>query len=185
MSDSASAPRALLARIAHDRDRDAFAELFRRFAPRIKGYMGRSGAPTDQADELVQEAMLRVWRHAASFDPERGSVEAWLFRIVRNARLDQIGRQQRHAIDPADPALLPAEPDAPDTAVAGRQRSERLRLALAGLPAEQAAALRSIYYGFKTMQAAAEEQGVAVGTLKSRVRLGCNHLRSALVREEL
>ena len=61
----------LILRIAKDRDRDAFRELYERYAGRIKGAMIRSGARNDEADETAQEAMLAIWRKADTFDPAR------------------------------------------------------------------------------------------------------------------
>ena len=170
----------LVMQIAQARDRAAFGDFFRTMAPRLAGYFRRAGARPEAIDELIQEVMLRVWRSAGHYDPARGAVESWVFRIARNVRVDMVSREHRPELDPEDPALVPVAPVAPDAAVQRHQQQSRLHRALETLPAEQASALRSVYFGFKTMQAAADEHGVAVGTLKSRVRLGFAHLRAAL-----
>ncbi|MCG8425419.1 MAG: sigma-70 family RNA polymerase sigma factor [Proteobacteria bacterium] len=180
MSDLAVSVHDLLAKIARDRDRGAFTAFFRVLAPRLKGYFLRSGTSVELADELVQEVMLRVWKSAATYDAERGTAQGWVYRIARNVYIDVVGKLRRHEVDANDPALVPDQPVAPDAAALHRQQAGKLRQALASLPSDQASALRSVYFGFKTMQAAADEQGIAVGTLKSRVRLGFRHLRTAL-----
>ncbi|HEX4177141.1 MAG TPA: sigma factor, partial [Rhizomicrobium sp.] len=77
---------ALLGRVARDRDRAAFAALFTHFAPRVKAYLLRLGAPAGVAEELAQEALLSVWRKAHLFDPAKASAATWLFTIARNLR---------------------------------------------------------------------------------------------------
>ena len=77
------------------RDRAAFAELFDHFAPRLKGFIMRSGTPSGQAEEIVQEVMLTVWRKAAQFDPQRAQVSAWIYQIARNRQIDLIRKERR------------------------------------------------------------------------------------------
>src|SRR5271157_14385 len=78
----------LVQAIAERQDRAAFAALFAHFAPRVKGYLMRIGSDAGQAEELTQEAMLLVWRKAASFDRRQSSVSTWVFTIARNKRID-------------------------------------------------------------------------------------------------
>src|ERR1700722_17645269 len=77
---------ALIVAIANRRDREAFAELFGHYAPRLKAYMLRLGAANDFAEEMAQETMLTVWRKAGLFDPARAAPAAWIFTILRNRR---------------------------------------------------------------------------------------------------
>ena len=81
--------------IADDRDREAFADLFDHFAPRVKAYMRRLGAEPAAADDLVQDVMLTVWRRAGQFDPSKAGVATWIFTIARNRRIDIIRRERR------------------------------------------------------------------------------------------
>lgn len=173
----------LLQKSARHHDRDAFAAFFRHFAPRIRGYYLRGGVARDIADELLQEVMLRVWRGASTYESERGSIESWMFRIARNVRIDRRKKERYCEVEAGDPALLPAPPERPDEAALATERASRLQEALASLPSEQAAALRSMYFGQKTAQAIADEEAVPVGTVKSRLRLGFQHLRAALSTE--
>src|SRR5881392_1744179 len=92
----------LIEAIAARQDRAAFAALFRHFAPRVKAFVMRGGADAEAAQEVVQEAMVLVWRKAASFDRARASAATWIFTIARNKRIDLIRRSARPAIDPED-----------------------------------------------------------------------------------
>lgn len=179
MEDLAAAPEQLMARVAAQRDREAFSALFRAYAPRLEAFFRRGGAPPDRADELVQEVMLRVWRSAATYAPERGSVDTWVFRIARNARAEHAGRA-RHEVALDDPALVPAPAPDPAAQAEDAQAQRTLHAALAALPAEQADLVRAVYFGAKTIQAVADEQALPLGTAKSRLRLGFQRLRAAL-----
>ena len=97
----------LLVAVARDRDRAAFGLLFGQIAPRLKAYLLRSGAAASQADELVQEVMLMVWRRADSFDPAQSAASTWIFTIARNKRIDAIRRDRRPEFDPERPGTGP------------------------------------------------------------------------------
>jgi RNA polymerase sigma factor (sigma-70 family) len=176
----AAAWAALVERIAAQGDRQAFAELFRHFAPRVKSYLIRLGAAPPLAEELTQEAMIMVWRKAASFDRSQSSVATWLFTIARNKRIDAIRRERRPEIDPSDPLLVPDPEPPPDAAIGANERDARLRAAIATLPAEQADLLRLAFYEDKSHGDIAQERGLPLGTVKSRLRLAFGRLRKAM-----
>lgn len=179
-AESADHHRALIARLADRRDRQAFAELFRHFAPRVKAYLMRGGADAQSAEELMQEAMLMVWRRAESFDPGQASVATWIFTIARNKRIDAFRRTNRPEFDPEDPALVPSEPDAPDDAYAAGQEADLIRVRIAELPAEQARMLHMAFFEDKAHSEIAEETGIPLGTVKSRLRLAMARMRKQL-----
>jgi RNA polymerase sigma-70 factor (ECF subfamily) len=183
-SPDAAAWAALVERIATSADKQAFASLFRHFAPRVKSYLLRLGAGGAQAEELTQEAMIMVWRKAASFDRNQSSVATWLFTIARNKRIDAIRRERRPEIDPSDPALVPDPEPAPDVALAVDQRDTRLRAAIATLPAEQAELLKLAFYEDKSHGDIAAERGIPLGTVKSRLRLAFGRLRKVMEGQE-
>ena len=85
----------LLVAVARRRDREAFARLFAHFAPRLKAYLMKSGAPAPAADDFAQDAMLTVWRKAELFDPSRARAATWIFTIARNRRIDVLRRDGR------------------------------------------------------------------------------------------
>lgn len=170
----------LLARVARDHDRAAFAELFRHFAPRLKSYLMRLGADPGSAEEVVQEVMVTVWRRAESFDPALASAATWIFTIARNRRIDILRREKRPEIDPDDPALVPDAPEPADRLIQAGQDTRKLREAMRALPAEQAELLRMAYFEDKPHSAIAAESGLPLGTVKSRLRLALARLRKAM-----
>ncbi len=169
----------LIVRIARKADRAAFAELFRQFAPRLKSYLMRRGCDFAEAEELMQETMIMVWRRAASFDPARASVATWLFTIARNKRIDALRRQHRPEIDPSDPALVPDPAPDEEVRLLAHQRGHRLAQALATLPPEQAALVRLAYFDERAQSEIAAETKLPLGTVKSRLRLALVKLRRA------
>src|ERR1700722_19688893 len=98
---------ALMLAIATGRDRAAFVALFDRFAPRLKSWFLRGGTSAQQAEDLVQETMLTVWRKADIFDPARATAATWIFTIARNQRIDALRRSARQVLDDDDPSLAP------------------------------------------------------------------------------
>src|SRR5947209_19591601 len=86
---------------------DALTAVYERLGPSVRA-VGRRIVGDAAADDVVQETLERVWRHAARFDPNRGSLDAWVLRIARNAALGQLRRTRHHV----DLALVPEPADA-------------------------------------------------------------------------
>ncbi len=170
----------LIQRIARLADRAAFSALFRLFAPRLKSYLMRQGCDFAEAEELMQETMVMVWRRAASFDPARASVATWLFTIARNKRIDALRRQRRPEIELDDPALVPDPAPGADEPVLAHERGQRLAAALAALPGEQAELIRLAYFDERVQSDIASATKLPLGTVKSRLRLALAKLRRAL-----
>lgn len=163
----------LIQAIAAHEDKEAFAVLFRHFAPRLKSYVMRCGADSAAAEEVVQEAMVQVWRRAATFDPARAVGASWIFAIARNKRIDLIRRERRPEIESEEEGTVAAA-DAEYDAEVNRRTLHR---ALENLPAEQSEMLRKAYLEDKSHRDIAAETGIPLGTVKSRVRLGLARLR--------
>jgi RNA polymerase sigma factor (sigma-70 family) len=173
---------ALLGRVAATQDRAAFAALFAHFAPRVKAYLLRLGAPSGVAEELAQEALLSVWRKAHLFDPAKASAATWLFTIARNLRIDAIRRERRPELDPED--FMP-EPDADaDAGLMLAENEGRLRLALKELPADQIQVVELSFFADKPHSQIAAELGIPLGTVKSRLRLAMGRLKRAMGGDE-
>ena len=170
----------LLRAVGRSQDRAAFAELFRHFGPRVKAYLMRQGANEAQAEELVQEAMIMVWRRAESFDVSKSGASTWIFTIARNKRIDALRREKRPEYDPDDPALVPAAGENADSLVEAAQEADRLSVAIKSLSKEQADLIRMAYFEDKAHGRIAEETDLPLGTVKSRLRLALGHLRKAL-----
>jgi RNA polymerase sigma-70 factor (ECF subfamily) len=170
----------LLVAIAARQDRVAFKALFAHFAPRIKAYLMRLGASAAQAEDLAQEAMIAVWRKARLFDPAKASAATWIFTIARNLRIDAIRRERRPDFDPHDPAFVPdAEPSA-DARLMQTDDESALRDALKTLPPDQAQVIELSFFADKPHSVIANDLGLPLGTVKSRLRLAMARIRAAL-----
>lgn len=170
----------LIERIANHGDRQAFAALFRHFAPRLKAYLRRMGAAEGLAEELAQEVMLIVWRRAPQFDHRQAGASTWIFTIARNKRIDSLRRERRPEFDPDDPTLVPEPLAAADRTVELGQQEERLKHAVTALPQEQSRLLHMAYFEDKSHSHIAAELGLPLGTVKSRLRLALARLRTML-----
>ncbi|WP_246270302.1 sigma-70 family RNA polymerase sigma factor [Hongsoonwoonella zoysiae] len=170
----------LILRVAESRDQAAFAELFDHFAPRIKAYLIKLGSDQTLAEELAQEVMITLWRKAALFNPAKSSAATWLFRIARNRRIDAARRDRSGMIDAEDPSLRPAAPEEPGEELDARLREKRIRIALKTLPEEQADLVRRAFFSGLSHSQIAEDTGLPLGTVKSRIRLAFGRLRRTL-----
>lgn len=174
---------ALIGAVARDRDRDAFAALFTHFAPRIKTFMRRSGASEQHADELAQEALMAVWSKAGLFDPNSVGASAWIFTIARNLRIDALRREKRTRTtdtDDIDLEFLVDDRPSPDAGLAAAQTELRVRNAMAVLPNDQLRVIELSFFDEKAHADIAKSLGIPLGTVKSRLRLAMNRLRSLL-----
>ena len=166
---------ALMMRVRDHQDRAAFSELFTHFAPRIKGFLIKSGADGTMAEECAQDVMTTLWRKADQFDPTRASVATWIFTIARNRRIDMLRRQNRP--EPEDLPWGPEpEPDQADV-IALQQDSALLAEALKTLPEQQRDLIEKAYFGDLSQSEIASLTGLPLGTIKSRIRLALDRLR--------
>jgi RNA polymerase sigma-70 factor (ECF subfamily) len=166
--------------VAERYDREAFQRLFAYYGPRIKAYLRRLGAADDVAEDLTHEVLLTMWRRAAQFDPAKATLSTWVFTIARNKRIDRLRREKRPDVDLDDPALEPEPAPAGDLLVELRQMSHLVVQAMDTLPEEQRRLVRIFYFEDKTHSTIAEELGLPLGTVKSRLRLALGKLRVLL-----
>jgi RNA polymerase sigma-70 factor (ECF subfamily) len=134
------------------------------------------------AQDVVQDAFISVWRHAARFDPARGSVKTWLLAIVHHRAIDEVRRRRGLQGLPDMEDDLPAPLTMADVwgEVAERLDARSVRQAFAELPEPQQEALRLAYYEGLTQEEIASKTGTPLGTVKSRTRLGLLSLRRRL-----
>lgn len=171
----------LIVAVAQTRDRDAFAQLFQHFAPRLKAWLIRGGAAEAAAEEFAQEAMLTVWRKADLFDPRMARASTWIFTIARNRRLDALRKDARAPL--IDLAPPPLDPERPDDLLEERQDAARIRQAIASLNPEQAQVLHLSFFLDEPHSAIAERLCLPLGTVKSRIRKAMLKLRVMLEQE--
>ena len=181
MASAALGDEGLLAGVAQG-DNQAMVSFVRRYQKRVFGLaysmLGDAGA----AEEVAQEAFIRVWRHAPVFDPRRGSVTSWVLTITRNLTIDALRMRRAIPTDPddfAESALLSLEHNPEDAVQRGDVRA-MVRVALSALPPDQrrAVVLASVYG--RTALEISEEEGIPLGTAKTRIRTGLIRLRSAV-----
>ena len=165
-------------RIRDNADKAAFADLYAHFAPRVKGFLIKSGADGSMAEECAQEVMATLWHKAHLFDPTRASVATWIFTIARNRRIDILRKQRRP--EPEDLTWGPeAEPDQADV-LALQQETQILGQALTALPAAQRELIEQAYFGDMSHSEIAKKTGLPLGTIKSRIRLALERLRQQM-----
>lgn len=164
--------------IRDKQDQAAFAELFAHFAPRVKGFLMKSGADASLAEECTQEVMATLWRKAHMFDPARASAATWIYTIARNRKIDALRKQRRP--EPEDLPWGPeAEPEQAD-AIGLKQETEQLAVAIKELPEKQRSLIEQAYFGDLSHSEIAEITGLPLGTIKSRIRLALERLRHAM-----
>ncbi|MEM7242837.1 MAG: sigma-70 family RNA polymerase sigma factor [Pseudomonadota bacterium] len=168
----------LLLAVRDAQDKSAFAELFEHFAPRVKSFLMKGGADIGQAEECAQEVMVTVWQKAHLYDPMRATASTWIFTIARNKRIDALRKQNRP--EPQD--LYWMEDSEPDTAeiVGLQQEADKLAKAVEDLPKKQRDMIKRAFYGELTHQEIAEETGLPLGTIKSRIRWALEKLRHGM-----
>ena len=172
----------LIAEVALRRDREAFRRLFEFFAPRIKGYLRRTGSSEAEAEEIAQDAMVALWRKADRFDPATSGAVAWIYTIARNLRIDAVrrGRRTERMLQDVEAEYRPEPVESTETAFGRSQEAERVELALQRLPAQQSEIIRLSFLEERPHSEIAVSLGIPLGTVKSRVRLAMNRLRELL-----
>ena len=171
-----------LVAIGRDRDERAFALVYDYYAGRIKSFLMGKGMNEDTAEELTQEIMLTVWRRAESYDPSKAAASTWLFTIARNRRIDYLRGNSRIEVELDDEVLdlERTEADVQARHVHAAQSAERLGAALERLPPEQRQVMHLSYFRGMSHGAIAEWLDLPIGTVKSRIRLAMQSVRSTL-----
>jgi len=169
----------------------ALEQLYDRYAATVLAVSLKVTGDRTVAEDVLQETFWRVWRSAATFQPQRGSFTGWLFRIARNLAIDAFRkssvRPQAVADQGESESLLDRMAD-PDSDVAGQVQSAMtnrlVRTALESLPSAQRQVIEMAYFFGMTRQEIAEATGEALGTIHTRARLGLQKLRDELVNEK-
>jgi RNA polymerase sigma-70 factor (ECF subfamily) len=186
MSDSSDATRrrdewsGRIGAIAASHDRAAFAELFAFFAPRVKGFLQRTGTSEAEAEDLAQETMLAVWRKAGLYNPGNASAATWIFTIARNLRIDSLRRERRGGAIQVEEVEAEYEVDeAPlaDARFLAAEVEARVRKALKTLPSDQLRVIEMSFFEERPHSEIARTLQIPLGTVKSRVRLAMRRLR--------
>ena len=163
--------------IRTEKSEAAFARVFYHFAPRVKAFLIKSGADAGLAEECAQEVMVTVWHKAHLFDPTRASASTWIFTIARNKKIDALRKQLRPT---PDLGWGPEHEPDQEEMVGLQQETEKLGEAIANLPEKQRVLVERAYFEEMSHNEIAEETGLPLGTIKSRIRLALERLRHAM-----
>ncbi len=176
---------ALLAGVAAG-DRTAAVVFVRRFQRRVFGLALTIVRDDGRAEEVAQDAFVRAWRNAASFDARRGSVTTWLLAITRNVAIDRLRREAVRPSDPVDPAtMLRVDPaSGPEDTAVGHADVRRVAAALGALPDPQRRCVVLATIGGYTAVEISESEQIPLGTAKTRIRDGLIKLRALLAEQE-
>jgi RNA polymerase sigma factor (sigma-70 family) len=172
---------ALLAGVAAG-DEEAMTVLVRRFQRRVFGLARSILRDEGHATEVAQDAFVRAWTHAPSFDPRRGSAATWLLAITRNLAIDRVRMTAARPADPVDPETLLRVPSdvAPDEVAVARSETQRVLRALRCLPAGQRRCVVLATIGGRNSREISEQEHIPLGTAKTRLRDGLRRLRTVL-----
>jgi RNA polymerase sigma-70 factor (ECF subfamily) len=170
-------------------DREAFEDLYRRYAPSAYGLALRLTGQAPLAQDVVHDAFLALWRAPEAFDPSRGSFRTFLLSLVHHRAVDVVRREERLRGRSERAANLEprTDEDVAEAVVASAallERSRQVREALAALPEAQRTVVEMAYFGGKTQARIAEELGIPLGTVKTRTLAAMRTLRRLLLRED-
>ena len=160
-------------------DTSAFETLYGRYGRLVFSMCLRLLQDITEAEEVSQEAFLRVWCQAARYDPARGSAATWLLTITHHLVIDHVRRRRSDAV-PSSPivdAVTAAAPDDPGDRAVTMVLSSQIRRAIQGLAPEQRQAIWLTHFAGFTQREVADALALPLGTVKSRVRLGLQNLR--------
>lgn len=175
---------ALLANIAQ-RDQTALSQLYDRYARIIYGLAFKSLRSAEESEEVVLDVFAQVWRIADRYDPDKGRADTWIFTLARSRILDRLRKLQRSgtsitvSMDTAE--IHPPADDVDlfeDTII--RERRSQVMAAMQTLPLEQKQVIDLAYFQGLSQSEIAAQTGSALGTVKTRIRLGLSKLKSAL-----
>jgi RNA polymerase sigma factor (sigma-70 family) len=167
-------------------DPEAVRTFVERYQRRVYGLARSVLGDAAQAEDIAQEALIRAWRNAGTFEPGRGSVASWLLTITRNLAIDAL--RKKHAV-PTDPSAtlfmdLPEHRAEPSDGAVVADETARVRAALRELSDEQRRALvLAAFYGLSAREIS-EAESIPLGTAKSRIRSSLMKVRSLLGADE-
>lgn len=171
-----------LERIANTQDAKALSDLFEVYGPKLKGWLMARGVGSGTAEDIIQDVMIKVWTRAELFDPAKASFATWIYRMTRNRWIDH--KRKHGRMDVRDPELMNIiadgeVPSAEDFFI-GDQDAQMLHTQIAKLNQNQQDAIRMAFMEFKTHKEIAEETGLPLGTVKTRIRSAIQALQASM-----
>lgn len=167
----------LILNIAQNNCRESYKLLFSQFAPKIKSFMIGQGVKANEAEDIAQDTMLKIWRKAQLFDPKKAKASTWIFTIARNLQIDAIRKQKRHDRFNNEVQNETYEADTAEKMIS-EQSASQVKEVIKQLPAEQLQVLKLSFYEDLSHSQIAQSLSIPVGTVKSRLRLALGRLKS-------
>jgi len=161
-------------------DHRAFELVYGELAGPVYGVVRQVLRDPAQSEEVAQEVLLEIWRTASRFDPARGSAAAWALTIAHRRAVDRVrsenasSRREQKAAEPE-----PAEDDVAET-VAATLEHQRVRRCMGGLTELQRESIKLAYYSGYSYPQVAKLLGVALSTVKTRIRDGLIRMRDCM-----
>jgi len=178
---------AALLRLVVESEDDALGELYDRYSGMLRALARRILGDGGEAEDVLQEGFLQIWRQAPRYDPSRSSVSTWMSLIVRSRAIDRLRTRrvvERTAQSAQQEESVRHTSPRGERNVLDQERAGRLREELGKLPAEQRQVLELAFYGGQTQSEIAAQTGIPLGTVKTRTLLAMKKLRKAL-RDEI
>jgi RNA polymerase sigma-70 factor, ECF subfamily len=162
------------------RDRAALSVLYDRYARIVYAVAYRSLGSVEESEEVVMDVFAKVWMTANSYNSDKARVDSWIFMMTRSRVLDRLRSKQRRIKVTEAIAVFDFPTSTADASIDLEitERRTQILKALANLPAEQRQVLELAYYQGWSQREIAEYTGMALGTVKTRIRLGLEKLRS-------
>jgi RNA polymerase sigma-70 factor (ECF subfamily) len=167
-------------RIANERDKDSFKLIYDYFSPRLKSYLLKQGSSEVNAEELVQETMVNVWKKSMQFNSNKASATTWIFTIARNLKIDSFRKNKHNLINIDDiQERIDTSPNAEfNTDLI--YKNERISKALKSLTPEQHKVIMMSFFEDKSHGEISNELKIPLGTVKSRMRLAFERIRKKI-----
>lgn len=165
--------------IADKRDKQAFANLFKWFSPKIMGFGRKQFNNPAMASELLQETMTNVWRKAHLYNSDKGAATTWVYTVMRNISFDMLRKIQANHEDTLSDDIWPlAEAQNSDEHVfADHLMDKQIARYLNRLPDNQKQIVQGVYFQDLSQEQLAKNLNIPLGTVKSRLRLALTKLR--------
>lgn len=171
-----------LVEVADQRDKVAFATLFKYFAPKIKRFGVKQYGSEAMAMELVQDTMTSVWRKAHLYNKEKGAATTWVYTVMRNASFDALrklkSKKEEHISEEIWPTLQ--ESQSYDDGFRDHLQDKQIQKYISCLPVAQQEVVKGVYFQEMSQEQLAEQLNIPVGTVKSRLRLALQKLRAEM-----
>ncbi len=161
--------------VGENRDKQAYHTLYLHFAPKIKAFYMQHGMGAN-SEELTHEVFLRVWQKATSYSAEKANVSTWIYTIARNLKIDELRKKRISEVNHEDYEEASVE-DNQEEKIDLLRDKQNVSSILKLMKDEQRHVIQKVYFEDKSHSVVAQELGLTLGEVKSRVRSGLNILR--------